>query len=100
MDICEDRLRAFLSKYVVEEVKALISKSSITTGDTEVQVTLNRKKIQEIPNVVIYREKKKEYFARSGPETVFFGTVDLRPRSAQLKEFSLHLVQQRKQQQQ
>lgn len=56
---CKDRMGAFFSKYgQVNEVKVLISKSGIATGDMELQVTVNRKSFGEIPNILVCQEKR------------------------------------------
>lgn len=81
VDISEDRMGSFFTKYSeVSEVKALMSKANIATGDMELYITVNRKNFQEIPNILVCRDKKK--------------------RSAPVNVYKLHLVQQRKHQQQ
>lgn len=58
---CEtDRDRgAFFSKFgKVEEVMALLGKSSIATGDVELQFTLTQRSFGEIPNILLCRERR------------------------------------------
>lgn len=57
VDIPDDRMGAFFTKFgEVNEVKALSSKAGIETGDMEIQITLNRKDFQEIPNILVCRD--------------------------------------------
>lgn len=57
--IPEDRMEAFFDKYgEIHEVKALISKSGIATGDMEVQVTVNREKFRDMPNNMVCCDKR------------------------------------------
>lgn len=59
IDISEDWMGAFFAKFgKVEEVKALVDKSGILTGDVEVQVTLDRNSFKQIPNTFACRERK------------------------------------------
>lgn len=58
VDISEDRMGAFFSKYgQVEEVSTVVSKSDIATGDFVIQVTLTHQSFGEIANVLMCREK-------------------------------------------
>lgn len=59
MDIFEDKMEAFFLKFSkVEEVKALLGKSSIETGDVDLQVTLTQRSFGEIPNILLCRERR------------------------------------------
>lgn len=56
MDICNDRMGVFFSKYGQVEVKI---KTGIAPGDMELSVMVDRKSFIEIPNVLVCREKKE-----------------------------------------
>lgn len=59
VDISEDRMGSFFTKYSeVSEVKALMSKANIATVDMELYITVNRKNFQEIPNILVCRDRK------------------------------------------
>lgn len=59
VDITEDRMGTFFSQYEqVEEVSAVISKAGIATRDFVLQVTLTRRSIADIPNLLMCREKR------------------------------------------
>lgn len=59
VDICEDRIGDFFSKYdQVVDINALISKSGITTVYIELQVPMNHKSVGVIPNILVCQEKR------------------------------------------
>lgn len=92
VDICEDRIEAFFSKYGdVEGVNASISKSGIATGDIVLQVTLTRQAFGEIPNILMCREKRMLVVE------VHVGPRGTWPRRAPLRIHHLHLTHRRQQ---
>lgn len=59
VDITEYRMGTFFAQYEqIEEVSAVISKASIASGDFVLQITLTRRSIADIPNILMYREKR------------------------------------------
>lgn len=59
IDISEDRQGAFFAQYgKVERVGGVISKAGISTGDALIEITLTRKNFNDIPNVIMCRDRR------------------------------------------
>lgn len=59
IDITEDRLGEFFAQYSkVDEVAGVTSKAEIATGDIVLDISLTRKSIADIPNILMYRERR------------------------------------------
>lgn len=42
----------------MEKVSTVVSKTGIATGDVAVEITLNRQNFAEIPNIILYRDRR------------------------------------------
>lgn len=59
IDISEDRLGAFFAQYgKVEWVAGIVSKAGIATGDVLIEITLTRKNFNDIPNIIMCRDRQ------------------------------------------
>lgn len=59
IDSTEVRLGEFFAQYgKVDEVVGVTSKAGIATGDIVLEITLTRKSIADIPNILMYRERR------------------------------------------
>lgn len=99
-DICEDRVRAFFSKYGPVEVISIMSKSFIATEDMVLHVTLNWQAFGEISNILMF-SGETDVGGGGGAQTislVFRSIVDTLPRHATPRILSIHRAQGRWQQ--
>lgn len=59
MDITEDQIGIFFTQYrQVEDISAVISKAGIATKDFVLQMTVTCRSFVEIPNILMYWEKR------------------------------------------